>query len=87
MKIYSILSIVFGCVSVIISIIAIISAVRTRKICLQFKQQADRLRKHNQYQQHEIEKLREHNGKLYDENLILKRNSGLSNLPDFRQDW
>ena len=24
---------------------------------------------------------------VVDENLILKRNSGLSNLPDFRQDW
>ena len=87
MKIYPILSIIFGSISIFISVFAVIAAVRTRRICFKLKNQVDTLRKHNKYQQNEIIRLREHNGKLYDENAILKRTLGIDKLPDFRQDW
>ena len=49
----------------------------------QLKKENEKLRRHNRYQQKQIEGLREHNGHLYDENLELKCSAVLNNIPDF----
>lgn len=69
----------------------ILSAIEHKRAAMQIDaliRDNEKLRRHNRYQQKEIESLREHNGNLYDENAVLKNNIGiLNNIPDFGKKW
>lgn len=53
----------------------------------QLKVQNETYKRHNRYQQKQIESLREHNGNLFDENMDLKCTLAMNNIPDFSKKW
>ncbi len=87
MKIYTIAGLILCGITLTIIVAAYIDHKRMQAEIRNLKSEIVTLRKYTRYQQTQIESLREHNGKLYDENLGLKCSAMLKNIPDFSGKW
>ena len=87
MKIYIIAGLILCGITLMIIVAAYMEHRRMQAEIRKLKSEIVTLRKYTHYQQTQIESLREHNGKLYDENLGLKCSAMLKNIPDFSGKW
>lgn len=87
MRIFIICCLILSGSALAVIVSAFIEHKKTQKLITELKKEGEKLRRYTRYQQKQIDDLREHNGKLYDENLELKRTMTLMNIPDFKQNW
>lgn len=87
----NVLCIIFSVASILMCSLALVVAFYGRKQLVKriefLEKQNETLKRHNRYQQKQIEGLREHNGNLYDENLGLKCTMVMQNIPDLSDEW